>query len=392
MKITLPKIQMLIASVLLLLSFNVKAQVFEWRLVNAAFSAVDPDAGGLATGSATFKMQIHTVSGSVSGVSGISTGWNYQTANAMVPTSPGCTILSNPANVTLSPAFIGGGFAYTTVNQCNVILQSGGGQNFDRTVAGTLDGTGITIGTAWVDVYTVTLWTLNGSTGGYVSINSGAGGSPQPLSSYAVSDVGANEYVVNSLTFNTPLSLAGAVPVTFSKFNAQCTGSGALITWSTENEINSSYYEIEKSINGTDWNAVAKVNAAGQSSTVRNYQQIDLASAGNSFYRIKQVDLDGKVSYTDVARTNCDTKLITSLIYPVPANDRLNVVIKSDRLLKTQLIIIDGIGQIVRKQDATILSGNNNFSFNLSNLAAGHYTIRSLDETLNLNKPFTITH
>ncbi|MEO7445284.1 MAG: T9SS type A sorting domain-containing protein [Ferruginibacter sp.] len=373
-------------------SFRSSGQVFEWRLVNPVFSSVDPDGAGPATGSATFKMQIHTTSGSVADVSAISVGWNYQSASAMIPAPPGCSIVSNPANVTVSSIFVSGGFAFTTVNQCGIFNQSAGGQSFDRRTVGTLDGTGLMINTTWIDVYTVTMWTLNGSSGGYVSINSGAGGTPAPFSTYAVSDVPANEYVANSLTYTIPLSLSGAIPVTFSKFNAQCTGSGALISWSTENEINSSHYEIEKSTDGTNWVTVATVNAAVNSSTSKDYQQIDLGNVSKALYRIKQVDKDGTYSYTNVARTNCESKLITILIYPVPANDKLNIIIKSDRSLKTELIVYDGLGQEVRRMNATITSGNNNFIFNLNNLSAGRYTIKSTETSLNLNKSFTIMH
>ena len=380
-------------ALVLLISFaslSSAGQVFEWRLVNPVFSPVDPDGAGPATGSATFQMQIHTVSGSVSNVSAISVGWNYQSALAMVPTSPGCAIVSNPANVTVSPIFVSGGFAFTTVNQCGIFNQDAGGQSFDRRAVGTLDGTGLLINTTWIDVYTVTMWTLSGSTGGYVTINSGAGGTPAPFNTYAVSDVPANEYVANSLTYTVPLNLAGSLPVTFSDFNAKCTGNGALISWTTENEINSSYYEIEKSTNGTNWTTVAVVNAAGNSTNKKSYQQIDLGSANMALYRVKQVDKDGTFHYTIVARTNCESKLITTLIYPVPANDKLNIIIKSDRNLKTELVVYDGLGKVVKKINVAITIGNNNFSVNLNNLSAGRYTIRSTDASLNLNKAFTI--
>src|SRR6187549_3446427 len=104
MKIKLLKFKLIVATVLMLFSFHGKAKVFEWRLVNNTFSAVDPDAGGPALGSVTFTMQIHTVSGSVPDVSAISTGWSYQSAKIMIPTTPGCAVVSNPANVVLSPA------------------------------------------------------------------------------------------------------------------------------------------------------------------------------------------------------------------------------------------------------------------------------------------------
>ena len=51
-----------------------QAQLSEWRLNNATFTNVDPDGAGPATGSATFTLQIHTTSGSIPLVTGISTG------------------------------------------------------------------------------------------------------------------------------------------------------------------------------------------------------------------------------------------------------------------------------------------------------------------------------
>src|SRR6478672_11541008 len=224
-------------------SFNVHAQpVCEWRLVNPTYSAADPDGGGPATGSVTFTMQIHTMSGTINNVNTISTGWSYQSSAAIDPSPPACAVVSNPANVTLSAAFIAGGFAFTTVNQCGAFSQTTGGQNFDTRAVGTLDGTGINISTTFIDVYTVTLWTL-GSTapeGGYVVINSGAGGAPGEFTTYAVADDMANEYVANSLTYSTPLALGSApVPVLFAKLEAGCTNNGALVSWSTGSESNS---------------------------------------------------------------------------------------------------------------------------------------------------------
>jgi len=374
-------------------SFNVHAQpVCEWRLVNPTYSAADPDGGGPATGSVTFTMQIHTMSGTINNVNTISTGWSYQSSAAIDPSPPACAVVSNPANVTLSAAFIAGGFAFTTVNQCGAFSQTTGGQNFDTRAVGTLDGTGINISTTFIDVYTVTLWTL-GSTapeGGYVVINSGAGGAPGEFTTYAVADDMANEYVANSLTYSIPLALGSApVPVLFAKLEAGCTNNGALVSWSTGSESNSNFFEVQRSINGNDWTAVGTVKAAGNSSSVRAYRQLDL-NGGKAFYRIKQVDLDGHASYTIVIKTTCSVKAIDMIIYPVPARDMLNVVIRSDKSLKAQLFLVDGIGKTVRKIDAALISGSNTFLFNLKGLAAGAYMIRSNTPGIELTRKFNI--
>lgn len=383
-----------IATFFLFASLIGKGQVCEWRLVAGTYSAVDPDGAGPATGSATFTLQIHTTGGNITDVTVITTGFSYQSANAMVPTSVNCTLANSPSNIVVSPEFAAGGYTFSSVNQCNIFTQVAGPQTFDRTAAGTMDatGAGVTITPAWMDIYTVTLWTLGNSypQAGYVMINSGAGGNPGELGSYAVADLFTNEYVANSLTFTTPLPLGAALPVLFSKFDAQCTNTGTLISWATAQESNSNRFEIEKSSNGINWTSIATVAAAGSSNAERNYQQLDLAG-GSAFYRIKQIDQDGQAIYTSVERTSCQVKNIATLIYPVPAYDLLNVVIRSDRNIRTQLMVYDMQGKLVRKVDAAVQNGNNSFRVSLTGLASGDYMIRTNDSSIELNKIFTIS-
>ena len=369
------------------------AQLCEWRLTNETYNLTDPDAAGPATGSVTFTLQVRTTSGTIPDVTAISIGFSYQSTAAMVPTTPGCAIVSAPANIAVSSAFTAGGYTYSVVNQCNIFSQTTGGQTFDRRVAGTMDaaGVGVVLTTAWMDMFTVTLWTLGSSypQGGYTVINSGSGGSPAGFGTYAISDFGANEYVANSLTYTTPLPLGGTLPVLFSKFETKCTNTGTLISWATAQEGNSSRFEIERSSNGTVWTNIGTVAAAGNSSSDRNYQQIDL-NGGVAMYRIKQIDKDGQFIYTGVEKTNCLVKNITSLIYPVPAYDVLNVVIKSDRSVRTQLMVYDMQGKLVKNIDAPVIAGNNTFKINLIGLASGDYMLRSNDATIEINKIFTI--
>lgn len=376
---------------LLLASATIKAQVCEWRLIDANYSGTDPDGAGPALGSVTFKLQIHTTAGSIPNVNVLATGFSYQSANAMIPTTPGCAIVSNPANVTVSPTFAGGGFAYTVVNQCGIFNQTAGGQNFDRRAVGTLDGTGITLTTTWVDVFTVTLWTLNNTApyGGYVVINSGSGGSPGEFTTYSVSDDLANEYPVNSTTFNVPLLLGPIVtPVLFTDYKVNCSDKGASITWSTASEINSDYFAIEKNVNG-NWTTIDKVTAAGNSSASRSYQYLDL-EGGTAQYRIKQVDKDGGFTYTAIRQTNCRSNAVSVVLYPVPANDVLNVAIRTDMAIRTELQVFDMTGRIVRRQTAVLNAGNNKVVINTAGLASGEYVIRSSDGTIKLNQQFTI--
>jgi hypothetical protein len=393
MKNCLHKIILVTCVIILSVSLKTNAQTCEWRLANPTYSNVDPDGAGLATGSVTFTLQVHTASGSIPNVTGISTGWSWQSTMAMLPTGSPCgsNSVTQPANITMSPAFAG--FTYNNVDECSGSVNfSTSSQTFDRRSSGTIDGGTITLTTTFIDVFTVTLWTLGtvNPEGGYVVINSGSGGAPGTFSTYTIADASANEYVVNSLTFTTAQQLgSGALPVLFTKFDANCTNNGAMVSWSTGSESNSNNFELQRSTNGNDWASVATIKAAGNSSAGHTYQLPDF-NGGKAYYRIKEVDIDGHSIYTSIIRTNCELKAIDMVIYPVPARDLLNVVIKSDKSLKTQLLIVDGIGKIVRKINATLLNGSNTFQFNLKGLAGGEYIIRSNAPDVELNKTFNI--
>ncbi|MGZ4118956.1 MAG: T9SS type A sorting domain-containing protein [Bacteroidia bacterium] len=393
MKNCLHKIILVTCVITLSLSLKTNAQTCEWRLANPTYSNVDPDGAGLATGSVTFTLQVHTTSGSIPNVTGISTGWSWQSLNAMLPTGSPCgtNSVTQPANITMSTAFAG--FTYNNVDECSGSVNfSTGSQTFDRRSSGTVDGGTITLTTTFTDVFTVTLWTLGTSNpeGGYVVINSGSGGSPGAFSTYTISDAAANEYVVNSLTYTTPLALgSGALPVVFTKFEAHCTNSGSVISWATASEFNSNYFQLERSLNGNDWNSIANIKASGTSSSAHNYQQRDIYS-GKAFYRIRQVDMDGHYTYTSIISTSCEFNNIGIVLYPVPARDLLNVVIQSGKALKTNLLIIDPVGKIVRKMEVSLINGNNTFQFNLKGLASGEYILNSNAPGIELNKKFNV--
>ena len=389
------RIMLLLAAFMVVGGNDLKAQILcEWRLVLGSYNPTDPDGAGPALGSVTFTLQIRSTGADIPGVTVISTGYSYQSTKAMVPTGITCPgIVNSPSNITVSPEFIAGGYTYSSVNQCNPFNQNAGGQAFDRTAAGTLDanGAGVTLTSAWLNTFTVTLWTLSATApqGGFVMINSGAGGTPGQLGSYAISASDLTEHPVNSLTYNTPLALAGALPVLFSKFEAKCSGNGTLISWATEQESNSSYFDVERSTNGNTWKSIGRTPSAGSSSFTRNYNQLDLES-GNALYRIKQVDKDGQTIYTNVERANCEVKNVTAVIYPVPATDVLNIAIKSDRTVRTQLMVFEASGKMVKKLDANVQNGTNNFRIDLKGLTSGDYIIRSSDPAIELNKQFTV--
>lgn len=382
---------------LFVLCTSIQAQVpCEWRLTTPTFNATDPDGAGPATGSATFTLQIRATGDIIKDVNVLTTGWSYQSANAMIPLG-NCTIISNPQNVTVSPAFVAAGFAYTVVNQCGNFNQTAGGQTFNKRVVGTLDGNRIDIGNTWMDVFTVTLWTLGNTAphGGYVVINSGSSGDNVPpgivFTTYSVSDIPANEYGVNSLTYTTPLPLVtGALPVIFSKFSANCVSNGTLLEWTTSSEINNSHFNVQRSNNGISFETFAIVQPSQANSTEKRYTYLAPAS-GDMAYRIEQVDKNGKKTYSDIKRANCTERIQIVRLYPIPAKTELTASFDATFNTTINLSIIDIYGRVVKTiKNVQVTPGLNQIKLATNNLPSGDYILRSSSTSVLINQKFVI--
>src|SRR5688572_15148897 len=91
------------------------------------------------------------------------------------------------------------------------------------------------------------------------------------------------------------------LPVKFIGFNIARQQNDVLVQWATAEESSNDYFEVQRSENGTNWFVVGKVAGAGNSSSVNSYEFIDKnATAAVLYYRVRQVDLDGKSSITVV--------------------------------------------------------------------------------------------
>ena len=91
------------------------------------------------------------------------------------------------------------------------------------------------------------------------------------------------------------------LPVKFIGFNIARQQNDVLVQWVTGEESSNDYFEVQRSENGTNWYVVGKVAGAGNSTSVNSYEFIDRnATAAVLYYRVRQVDLDGRSSITVV--------------------------------------------------------------------------------------------
>ncbi|MDA0194525.1 MAG: T9SS type A sorting domain-containing protein [Bacteroidetes bacterium] len=114
-----------------------------------------------------------------------------------------------------------------------------------------------------------------------------------------------------------------ALPVELIAFTGLITERGeAILNWSTAQEINNDYFEIQRSRDGYEFEVIGSVTGAGSTDRRVDYSFIDTHPYfGLSYYRLKQVDFDGQFEYSNVIWTN-NTSLregIEVSVFPNPA-------------------------------------------------------------------------
>jgi len=92
----------------------------------------------------------------------------------------------------------------------------------------------------------------------------------------------------------------GTMPIHLSSFNGFAIGDVVLLNWTTDSEINNAYFEVQRSANGVIWETISEISAAGNSNRSVSYTIEDYEpKAGTNYYRLKQVDFDGKFTISE---------------------------------------------------------------------------------------------
>ena len=170
------------------------------------------------------------------------------------------------------------------------------------------------------------------------------------------------------------LTITQAVlPITLLSFTGQEEKGKVKLNWETTQELNNEYFNIEHSLDGINFKKIATVNSKGNTSTGHAYEFEDNQNInGKHFYRLKQVDVDGKFTYAPIVVVKIAGKKLS--IYPNPVVNEININ-GGDVLKNTQYKIVNQAGKIV-------LAGNLNANkINVASLANGNYFITINNET-----------
>lgn len=225
--------------------------------------------------------------------------------------------------------------------------------------------------------------------GSTATCNEGGSNAPSPSTTTAAfrSGSGCTDNGNNGTDFsvatpnarNTATATAPCVilPVSFTSFKAQyvATGNSVTISWSTAQEQNASEFIVERSADGNAWTAVARVSATGNSSSVSNYQARDLQpQKGTNLYRIKQVDIDGRATYTGVTGIRTSGKPAFFKVFPNPSEGTVFINADVQDAAPVTISVTDASGRIVLREQR-VFNAAQPIKLELKRLGKGTYFV-----------------
>ena len=172
------------------------------------------------------------------------------------------------------------------------------------------------------------------------------------------------------------------LPITLLTFDAKAQQSGVHVTWATTEELNNSYFEVQRSNDGVHFESIGKVKGCGSCQTGMQYTFDDLHPyTGTSYYRLKQIDVDGGYSYSKVVTVKYYSQPVIEIsLSPNPGNGHFLMKIQNTGNRKQiQINISNASGNLVQQLHPVISTAENQISIDLSKQPAGMYFMQVID-------------
>jgi hypothetical protein len=221
-------------------------------------------------------------------------------------------------------------------------------------------------------------------------VNGGGSDYWTPVTDYTGAAVPITKNLFGSTLAWTKVTLgseATPLPVELIEFSAECYNNNVELYWITASEINNDYFSLEKSNDGFDFYEIGIIPGNGNSNEIMSYSFIDYQPNPDiNYYRLKQIDFDGKYSYSDIISENCSTNSESDdiFIYNSPYSDDILITLKGDLQTTYYVSFIDQIGRTIIQEKINFYPENKKFTINKSGLSAGVYNVvlRSKDNVI----------
>jgi hypothetical protein len=241
-------------------------------------------------------------------------------------------------------------------------------------------------------VYTLTAWQANA----YAQNNNSISGNPlfvapNMLQGAVGSAIGVGDNtlgVTTDILTNTrnnyymgAYDLMSIVPVKLVEFKASKSGEGVLLNWATATELNNKGFFIERADKGNAFAEIAFINGHGTWNGILNYTYYDQLLINDIpliYYRLKQIDYDGKFVYSKVVSVNNQNNRLTDVnVYPNPTHGNISVNINSLQIDAALIQIYLMNGELIASKNHQLELGENSVVINeMNELENGVYVLK----------------
>jgi hypothetical protein len=185
-------------------------------------------------------------------------------------------------------------------------------------------------------------------------------------------------------------STSAIVPVKFGDINLSQANGLVKLNWNVLLEVNTEKYYVERSVNGVEFASIGSLSATN----AKSYAYVDAAplNVATGFYRLKAVDKDGKITYSNVLRLNSKRSEASVVVTPNPiingtVNLQLNNFTKSDYSVS----LFDASGKIAFTKKMNIESGSSAQILQLPNtVSKGIYQLQITNGSIKMNKTVVV--
>ena len=181
-----------------------------------------------------------------------------------------------------------------------------------------------------------------------------------------------------------------SLPIELLMFDATCIDNNIIVNWTTASETNNQYFVVEKTDDPSlesHWKIVAISNGAGNSVSILNYSINDL-NDGFNYYRLKQIDFDGKYAYSNIVYLNGCESNGSIKIYPTLSSGEIFINVKSVKNDNLSIVVVDGIGQVIYNQSSMFYIGESIKNINIRE--KGIYFINVYNEHIHITNKVVV--
>jgi hypothetical protein len=169
------------------------------------------------------------------------------------------------------------------------------------------------------------------------------------------------------------------LPVKFASFFAYKQNNDGLLNWTVENQnVEVKHFEIERSFNGTSFTKIAQQDPITSTNGFATYNLTDAgvfdSYKGAVYYRIKQVDRSGAITYSMIKILKTDSKAFAISLYPNPVIKTATIAFGMDKAQQINIQLVDVQGKALNNYNMQAVKGINQKNIDVSTLSNGVYT------------------